>query len=151
MLIFFVNYSAILRTPNSQNYSHLIITIFFNYSVRVRHRFHSPVPVSFHSFILIDDHNKFIKSIFNKNVNAPANQMLLRVPIAKDNCAARPPPGFHHLGKCAADFRQNGCARVGVQGAVDPGVVVVAQHHPGVGLLPAADHANHILDGPARK
>ncbi len=72
--------------------------------------------------------------------------VLLGVPAGEEDGAARPPSGLDGGGESARGLEPGGGARVGVDGAVGPGVAMVAEDDEPLGLLAPFDAAEDVED-----
>ena len=72
---------------------------------------------------------------------------LFAVPRAENNGALRLEALLHQLANRARLFEERDHGRDRILGAVHPPVVVVAAHHPLIGLLGPLDSRDHIVDG----
>ena len=72
----------------------------------------------------------------------------LAVPERQHDRALGPPAGLQQLAQAAAHFHQRHRAADRIVGAVDPRVVMVAEHHPLVGPRGAGDAHDHVVERP---
>ncbi len=75
--------------------------------------------------------------------------LLFGVPTAEDDGALGPPALTEQCADAVHGFKHGGGAAGGIDRAIDPGVAMIADDDPGVGILRALDFADHVPDDAA--